>query len=101
MRLTCRSGRCAFPANMNVHVPSAQSFQAEPEHHHRILKFLLAFFIASTATLLHAQDYTSVVIFGDSLSDTGNVAHLTQEKYGVRNPRPHRRLHRWPLYRWI
>lgn len=31
-------------------------------------------------------DFTSIVVFGDSLSDTGNVAHLTQEKYGVRIP---------------
>jgi phospholipase/lecithinase/hemolysin len=36
----------------------------------------------------HAPKYTSVVIFGDSLSDTGNVAHLTQDKYGIRIPGP-------------
>ena len=28
------------------------------------------------------------MVFGDSLSDTGNVAHLTQDKYGVRIPGP-------------
>ncbi len=32
--------------------------------------------------LAHAQAYTSIVVFGDSLSDVGNVAHLTQAKYG-------------------
>jgi phospholipase/lecithinase/hemolysin len=36
----------------------------------------------------HARDYTSIVVFGDSLSDTGNVAHLTQAKYGVQVPGP-------------
>jgi phospholipase/lecithinase/hemolysin len=36
----------------------------------------------------HAPEYTSVVVFGDSLSDTGNVAHLTEDKYGVRIPGP-------------
>ena len=36
----------------------------------------------------HARDYTSIVVFGDSLSDTGNVAHLTQDKYGVEIPGP-------------
>jgi len=36
----------------------------------------------------HAPDYTSIVIFGDSLSDTGNVAHLTGAKYGIRIPGP-------------
>jgi phospholipase/lecithinase/hemolysin len=35
-----------------------------------------------------APEYTSVVVFGDSLSDTGNVAHLTEDKYGVRIPGP-------------
>jgi phospholipase/lecithinase/hemolysin len=35
-----------------------------------------------------APDYTSIVIFGDSLSDTGNVAHLTQAKYDLRIPGP-------------
>ena len=34
------------------------------------------------------SQYTSIVIFGDSLSDTGNVAHLTETKYGVRIPGP-------------
>jgi phospholipase/lecithinase/hemolysin len=29
------------------------------------------------------QSYTSIVVFGDSLSDTGNLAHLTQAKYGI------------------
>jgi phospholipase/lecithinase/hemolysin len=35
---------------------------------------------------VHGPDYTSIVVFGDSLSDTGNVAHLTQAKYGIRIP---------------
>ena len=36
----------------------------------------------------HAVDYTSIVIFGDSLSDTGNVADLAEAKYGFRFPGP-------------
>jgi outer membrane lipase/esterase len=47
---------------------------------------LSALFITFTAVLAHAQDYTSIVVFGDSLSDTGNFADLTQAKYGVRIP---------------
>ncbi len=35
-----------------------------------------------------AQKYTSIVVFGDSLSDVGNLADLTQMKYGVRVPGP-------------
>ena len=36
----------------------------------------------------HRPDYTSIVVFGDSLSDTGNVAHLTEAKYGIQVPGP-------------
>jgi outer membrane lipase/esterase len=50
--------------------------------------FAALIFFAFNAVLAHAQDYTSIVVFGDSLSDTGNVAHLTQDKYGVRVPGP-------------
>jgi phospholipase/lecithinase/hemolysin len=44
--------------------------------------------ISFTAVLAQAQDYTSIVVFGDSLSDTGNFADLTQAKYKVRIPGP-------------
>jgi phospholipase/lecithinase/hemolysin len=52
--------------------------------------FTIAAVIALAATSAFAQvrDYTRIVIFGDSLSDTGNVAHLTEAKYGVRVPGP-------------
>ena len=36
----------------------------------------------------HLPDYTSIVVFGDSLSDTGNVANLTLTKYGIEVPGP-------------
>jgi len=52
----------------------------------RLLTLTAAFVFAFTAA--HAQDYTSIVVFGDSLSDTGNVAYLTQETYGIRIPGP-------------
>jgi len=48
----------------------------------------LALLFTFTAVLAHAQEYTSIVVFGDSLSDTGNVAHLTNAKYGERIPGP-------------
>jgi phospholipase/lecithinase/hemolysin len=53
------------------------------------VKGLLALLLTFTAVLAHAQNYTSIVVFGDSLSDTGNVADLTQAKYGVRIPGPY------------
>jgi phospholipase/lecithinase/hemolysin len=55
----------------------------------RLLCLFSALLFAFTAVLAHAQDYTSIVVFGDSLSDTGNVADLTYAKYGVRIPGPY------------
>jgi len=52
------------------------------------LQLLLAVFLCCQPALGHAQSYTSVLVFGDSLSDTGNVAHLTQSQFGVRIPAP-------------
>jgi phospholipase/lecithinase/hemolysin len=52
-------------------------------------RLFVLFILALTAGLAHAQDYTSIVVFGDSLSDTGNVADLTQAKYAVRIPGPY------------
>jgi phospholipase/lecithinase/hemolysin len=52
----------------------------------RVFSLLSAFLFTFTVVLAHAQDYTSIVVFGDSLSDTGNVADLTQAKYGFRLP---------------
>jgi len=50
------------------------------------VSLLSALLFTCTASLARAQDYTSIVVFGDSLSDTGNVADLTESKYGVRIP---------------
>lgn len=44
---------------------------------------------ANAQNTKQAPDYTSIVVFGDSLSDTGNVADLTEAKYGVRIPGPY------------
>ncbi len=40
------------------------------------------------SALAGAQAYTSVVVFGDSLSDTGNFAHLSTSAYGLQIPGP-------------
>src|SRR5258708_22775720 len=60
----------------------------KPIHLRRLSILLATLMFTFTAVVAHAQDYTSIVVFGDSLSDTGNVAHLTQDKYGVRIPGP-------------
>jgi len=58
-----------------------------PSRHHQLPRIIPALLFAFTV-VVHAQDYTSIVVFGDSLSDTGNVAHLTQAKYDLRVPGP-------------
>lgn len=40
------------------------------------------------AALAQVKDYSTVVVFGDSLSDTGNVAHLAFTEYGIAAPGP-------------
>jgi phospholipase/lecithinase/hemolysin len=61
-----------------------------PGQSNRPLLFLLSTLLFTISAIpAHAQDYTSIVIFGDSLSDTGNDAYLSQHKYGVRIPGPY------------
>ena len=52
-----------------------------------LLLSAFAVFVPSLAA--HAQAYTSIVVFGDSLSDTGNDAALSLAKYGVPLPSPY------------
>jgi phospholipase/lecithinase/hemolysin len=40
------------------------------------------------AALAQVKDYQTIVVFGDSLSDTGNVSHLAYEQYGIYAPGP-------------
>ena len=54
----------------------------------RVLPLFAMFAIVCTATLSFAKDYSRIVVFGDSLSDTGNMAHLYQDKFNVRLPGP-------------
>ncbi len=57
--------------------------------HLRILLAVAMLAALSCASLLaQVKDYSTIVVFGDSLSDTGNVAHLTQTQYGIRIPGP-------------
>ena len=51
----------------------------------RRLLWLLCCVFAS-APLFAQASFTTVVVFGDSLSDTGNIAHVTQSQFLVRFP---------------
>jgi phospholipase/lecithinase/hemolysin len=53
-----------------------------------VLLFSFGAVVSFAQNAAKALDYTSIVVFGDSLSDTGNVANLTQAKYGFRVPGP-------------
>lgn len=83
-------GTAAPAARLHTISPSSS---ATPAHASRRMLCLVPAILLTLGTIgARAQnpvpDYTSIVVFGDSLSDTGNVAHLTQAKYGVRIPGP-------------
>ena len=42
--------------------------------------------VAAFSTTAQAGPYSQLVIFGDSLSDTGNFAHITMSQYGLSYP---------------
>jgi phospholipase/lecithinase/hemolysin len=75
------------PAHSSAKTPPSNSPNSAPRQR-QLPRLFAALLIISIAVLARAQNYTSIVIFGDSLSDTGNVADLTQAKYGVRVPSP-------------
>ncbi len=55
----------------------------------RKLSYVAAFIgLSLFAACLHAQSYTSVVVFGDSLSDTGNFEQLVWNSYDIEIPGP-------------
>lgn len=69
--------------------PAALLKSPEREPGLRHLVFLLSLVLLFTLSgAAQAKNYTTIVIFGDSLSDTGNVAHLSEAKYGIRVPGP-------------
>jgi phospholipase/lecithinase/hemolysin len=88
MRLTSRFSK---PTPLPVEIPPwtpSQTTRTRRSQSLRRLCLCAALLNSFTAVLAQAQDYTSIVVFGDSLSDTGNFADLTQTKYGVRIPGP-------------
>jgi outer membrane lipase/esterase len=91
MRLTQRLSKpIPFPAKDFPCDPlaPAHSMRTPAQRSRRLLGLVSALLFTFTVVLAHAQEYTSIVVFGDSLSDAGNVAHLTEAKYGVRIPGP-------------
>ena len=84
MQLNLRSTK---PAHFSAKTPSSTCWNPAPRRR-RLPRLFAALLVIFIAVLARAQNYTSIVIFGDSLSDTGNVANLTQAKYGVRVPSP-------------
>jgi phospholipase/lecithinase/hemolysin len=92
MRTTLRCNRLTFPLPAKTFLSkpvSARTRRRPPARQRRLLLgFFSALLFTFSAVLTYAQNYTSIVVFGDSLSDTGNVADLTQAKYGFRLPGP-------------
>jgi phospholipase/lecithinase/hemolysin len=94
MRTTLRCNRPAPPLPVKTFltkpvVPATAKLRRIPARQQPILLGVFTTLLFTfSAVLTYAQNYTSIVVFGDSLSDTGNVADLTQAKYGFRLPGP-------------
>jgi outer membrane lipase/esterase len=97
MRLFLRLNQPAFRLTPQLDLrtlssePEPRAFHTvrTPVHRSRVLLSLFSVLLFSfSAALASAQKYTSIVVVGDSLSDTGNVADLTEVKYGFRLPGP-------------
>jgi phospholipase/lecithinase/hemolysin len=84
MRLTSRFSK---PTHISFETPR-HTTRTRRSQSLRLGCLCAALLISFTAALAQAQDYTSIVVFGDSLSDTGNFADLTRTKYKVRIPGP-------------
>jgi phospholipase/lecithinase/hemolysin len=74
---------------------SANSAQSRRQTNARLfrLRTLLSFaalaLLSCGVALAEIHDYSTIVVFGDSLSDTGNVSHLTESLYyPIRIPGP-------------
>ncbi len=67
-------------------LPSVNLFNGTSTHCSRKLGLAIALAFTLVTSAASAQKYTSIVVFGDSLSDVGNDADLTQVKYGFRVP---------------
>jgi phospholipase/lecithinase/hemolysin len=53
-----------------------------------LLSFAAFAVLACATALAQARAYSTIIVFGDSLSDTGNVLHLSEDKFGVPVPGP-------------
>jgi outer membrane lipase/esterase len=66
----------------------ADHFVGTSTNRPRRLSVAAALVFGLVTVVASAQKYTSIVVFGDSLSDVGNDADLSQAKYGFRLPGP-------------
>jgi len=55
----------------------------------RLLSLVALVVLACATAAAQGKDYSTIVVFGDSLSDTGNVTHLAYEEYGIPAPGPY------------
>lgn len=76
-----RSFQC--PSTVNNHQPHPRTPPVR-----WLLSFAMLATFACAGALAQVKDYKTIVVFGDSLSDTGNVAHLTESLYTIRLPGP-------------
>jgi len=69
------------------HAPASRTYTL-PQRRNLLQFAALFLFALSAAATARSQQYTSIVVFGDSLSDTGNLAATTYAKCGIPIPGP-------------
>ena len=67
---------------------SIQPLTAKARARRRVLRLFPALLVLLAAIAAQAQQYTKIVVFGDSLSDTGNDAIVFDMTYGFPFPSP-------------
>src|ERR1700679_4168831 len=86
------ASRLTFPLDLkplpNEPATPVDHFACISTNRSRRFRVAAVFVFVLVTAVASAQKYTSIVVFGDSLSDVGNDADLTQAKYGFRLPGP-------------
>jgi phospholipase/lecithinase/hemolysin len=75
----------AFPVNS---IPHRKQAIISLSHLRKLLSFSALALLTCATAIGQAHSYSTIVVFGDSLSDIGNFLHLSESKYDIPVPGP-------------